>query len=287
MKNILVPTDFSKVSHNAFMYAKSLAEKWKIEIDLVYVYNGTFRPNEPVTVFSPNKTRQQVLTERIEEFANTPPENEEGTTMVATNVKVNCKAVFGMTTARSITKMTEDYDLVVMGTKGSHNAIDRFMGSVSSSVAQNAWCPVLLIPPTASFTALDKIVYASNWESTRSNIIKDVGKWAIDFQSRIDFIHIEETKEVLDFTTIEESIYNALFDEKDCPFSFNVVNIRDESPMKAIINYADEENADLLVLVNSQRGFIDNTLGNSMTKKIALKAKQPILVYHLDSASFL
>jgi len=61
MKKILVPIDFSKVSHNAFIYAKSLAEKWKIEIDLVYMYNGTFRPNETVAIFSIDKTRQQVL----------------------------------------------------------------------------------------------------------------------------------------------------------------------------------------------------------------------------------
>ena len=287
MKKILVPIDFSKVSHNAFTYAIALAEKWKSEIDLVYMYNGSFRPNDPVAVFNINKTRQQVLKERVEEFSKTSAENEDTIISVATNVKINCKAIFGFSTANSITKMSAEYDLIVMGTRGSHDIVNHLLGTVSSSVAQNALCPVLLVPPTASLTTLDKIVYASNWESSRINIIQDIGKWATDFQSSVDFVHVEESQEVLDIDTIAEKIYDALFDKKECPFSFNVINIKEEDPMKAILNYTEQEQADLLVLVNSKRGFIYNTLGMCMTKKLALKAQQAILIYHYDSAAFL
>ncbi len=280
MKKILVPIDFSEVSHNAYLFARELAAIWKASIDLVYVYSGSYSPTEPVTVFSSNKTRKDVLMDRMNFFANELPEKSEKNPSVITAVQVDCLPTFGISTANTICKMSDDYNIIVMGTSGEKDVINKFLGSVSSSVAQKAYCPVLLIPPIEQFKGFDRIVFASNWESAEPRIIKDVSKWATAFESRVDFVHVNEKYELESFEKTEERIYDALFDNEPCAFSFNMLSVEEKTPLQGISDYALKNEADLVVLVNSQRGFISNILGQSMTKQMTMRPVAPILVYH-------
>ncbi|MFT4666129.1 MAG: hypothetical protein ACI8YQ_002459 [Polaribacter sp.] len=89
----------------------------------------------------------------------------EGATEL-TDVAVNIRLLRGMP-VKSILRMCENpsANMIVMDLTGQYNAVERFWGTISCSVAQKANCPVLLIPNGVSYAPLKKILYASNFES--------------------------------------------------------------------------------------------------------------------------
>ena len=174
-----------------------------------------------------------------------------------------------------------DAVMIIMGTTGSHNMLDRWLGSISSEVAQQANCPVLLVPKESRFTNFENILYASNFESADEDVIDQIIEFANLFRSSVHFIHVNEKDRKEDFSKTEDRIFNQLFEDGDPAFTFNLASVESTSVMKGLEQYAAENAVDLIVLVNRQRSFIDNLLNESLTKKLALYSKVPILIFHL------
>lgn len=277
MKKILVPTDFSKTAHDAYLYARGLAEKLEAELEVVHVYVGSFNTNEPV-VLEPLKGREEVLLDRIQAFCG-----DLGDTSgeVTTQLKVEKKALQAMNPSNKLIKLSKEVDLIVMGASGEHDLLEKIFGGVSSKVAQKANCPVLLIPKGVSYNAPKRILYASNWESVQREFIEKVVKFGSNFGAGFDFVHVVEQSEVESFQTLENEIFNTLFKDKTPDFSFNLLETNGASPLKGLSDYAAKESSDLIVLVNRQDGMLENIFGQSMTKEMAIRADFPILVYHM------
>jgi nucleotide-binding universal stress UspA family protein len=277
MKKILVPIDFSKTAHDAYLYARKLAEKLEAELEVVHVYTGSFNTNEPI-VLEPLKGREEVLLDRIQAFCGDLGDTSDE---VSTQLKVEKKALQSMNPPNKLIKLSKETDLIVMGASGEHDLLEKLFGGVSSKVAQKAECPVLLIPKGATYNDPKRILYASNWESVQREFIEKVVKFGSNFGSGIDFVHVVEKSEKESFQTLENEIFNTLFKDKTPDFSFNLLETNGESPLKGLSNYATKESSDLIVLVNRQDGMLENIFGQSMTKEMAVRADFPILVYHM------
>lgn len=276
MKKILVPTDFSESAHSAYLYARAIAAKLGASIQVLHAYVGSFSTSEMLVV-DMLKGREEVLLDRLKAFCNYVPENNAE---VLTKVDVSYEVVSAMSPAAKIVTLSSEADLIVMGASGEHDVIDKLFGSISSTVAQKAKCPVLLVPQKLEFSGLDRLVYASNWESVNPQFIKEITQFGAYFGSGIDFVHIDEEKEKDDYDEMEETIFNTLFQKETPAFRFNFLKMKgNRSPLQRLHQYADQQSADLIVLVNRQDGLLSNVLGNSMTKEMAIKARYPILVY--------
>ena len=137
---ILVPVDFSECSWLALKVAVSLGERLAATVDVVHVwdmpaYRGV---TDKVTAIGGPKTHSQwVLDEVGREIQRllsglTPEE----LSWVHTRIEKG-KA------APTIVGMSEDYDLLVMGTHGRTGLAHVLMGSVAERVIRGARCPVL------------------------------------------------------------------------------------------------------------------------------------------------
>ena len=277
MKKILVPTDFSKTAHDAYLYARSLAEKLNASLEVVHAYTGTFNTNEPL-ILEPLKGREEVLLDRLKAFCGELPPQDE---MVKTKVLVDCKAVQTLNIANKLIKLSAEADLIVMGASGEHDVLEKIFGSVSSKVAQKAHCPVLLIPRGVTYKSPEKLLYASNWESVQAGFIEKVIEFGGHFGSGIDFVHVCEEYGQEAFKKLEEEIFAILFKEKIPTFPFNLLETKGQSPLAGLNKYAAEQTTDIIILVNRQDGLLENILGKSMTKEMAINAQFPILVYHM------
>jgi nucleotide-binding universal stress UspA family protein len=71
-----------------------------------------------------------------------------------------------------------------------------------------------------------------------------------------------------------------LFKDGDPDFSFNMVSINGIDVISGLNQYAEENDIDLIVLVNRHRAFVDNLLGLSTTRQLAMDTKFPLMVYH-------
>lgn len=275
MKKILVPVDFSDTSLSAFFFAEKLAAKYNTRIDVVHIYDGSLNTNKGLT-FELMQTKEDSLLNRLRQFVNIAP--NEGGKAVAVNVE--CKTFLAYNTSSKISKLSKDYDFVVMGMTGKHLMEKKLIGSIASYVAQHAECPVFLVPREHKFEGLRNIVYAQNWESVNDYAIRstiDIGK---SFYAALHFVHINEILDIRDFTIIEQESLVELLEENAPEITYHIANVNNDSAKKGLEEYTHDHNADLIVLVNRQHTFWDNLLKRSLTKEMVLHSDVPLLIYH-------
>ena len=278
MKRILVPVDFSNTSHNAYLYARDLAAALGGEIEAIHVYSENFSTKEPFAV-KEGEGREEVVRDRLNDFVALHPRTEEN---VLTKVNVSTRVEQGMTVHKIIERSKES-DIIIIGATGSHDAVEKILGSVSSSVAQQAHCPVIVIPKGSHYQQYNHIMYASNFESADSFLLQRVVDFANLFRASVHFIHVNEKEDLLQ-EEVENLIFDQLFKDGEPSFSFNLASINSKSVLEGVQQYADENEIDLIVLVNRQRHFIENVMGMSLTKQLALHPTIPLMVYHVTEA---
>lgn len=275
MKHILVPVDFSNTSHNAYLYARELALTLGGKVEVIHIYSESFSTKEPFAIRE-GEGREEVIKDRLNDFVALHPRTEED---ILTKIDVNTTVEKGMT-VHKIIERSKDTDMIVIGATGSHDAVEKILGSVSSSVAQQAQCPVIVIPKGAHYRQYNHIMYASNFESADAFLLQRVVDFANLFRASVHFIHVNEKEDLLQ-EEVENLIFDQLFKDGEPSFSFNLASINSKSVLEGVQQYADENDIDLIVLVNRQRHFIENVMGMSLTKQLALHPTIPLMVYHV------
>lgn len=281
MKNkIIVPVDFSMNALNAYNYARDLAKIYHADIEVVHVYRGSFDTDTPV-MLKPGKGISEVLQERLDDFVKLFPNEEDGEVLTKINVKTRLIHGFPIKSIVGISR-EEEVLMIVMGATGEHDAVDKFIGSVSSDVVQKAYCPVLMTPKDVKFQTFNNILYSSNDESVDQEMLDRILKFNEPLGAALHFVHVEKkNKKATTYDLVEDELFDRLFKDGEPPFSFNLATIQADSVLKGLLQYSDENEIDLIVMVNRQRGFFESLFGASLTKKIALRASIPILAYHL------
>ncbi|MEM1321871.1 MAG: universal stress protein [Bacteroidota bacterium] len=278
-KKILVPTDFSLAAQSAYWYACELARVYDATLELIYVYNEAFPPSNIPNLNAEGNIQGQIK-EQLKAFAENYPHQAGDNLLIRT--AVNTRVVPGVPVS-TLSRLSEQDDvfMIVMGATGSHGAADRLFGSVSSGLAQRAFCPVMLIPEQARYEEFEQILYATNFESADSLMLHQIIDFANIFRSALHFVHIENDKNQEDFNFTEDLIMKQLMDKGSPAFSFNMHTVADVSVLEGLHQYAATNEVQLIVLANRQRSLLESLLGQSMTKKMALRIKYPMLVYHM------
>ena len=140
---ILVPTDFSGLSCQAFSWATLLAKEFKAEIVIVHVISG--RDAMEMTA-QPGNPWESVLEREdhamIESFQRCVQSNIDQTVEVQTLVKLGPADEKIVETAQE-----RAADLIVMATHGQTGLYHALMGSVAEKVVRQSPCPVLTMRP--------------------------------------------------------------------------------------------------------------------------------------------
>jgi nucleotide-binding universal stress UspA family protein len=140
---ILVPTDFSDVSCEAFSWATLLAKKFNAHILIVHVISEkatvemTAQPGNPW-----EKVLEREDNAMIESFQSSLQSDIYQTFGTQTLVEVGPAAEKIIGAAQE-----KDADLIVMSTHGRTGLTHAIMGSVAEKVVRQAPCPVLTIRP--------------------------------------------------------------------------------------------------------------------------------------------
>ncbi|AET66383.1 universal stress protein UspA-like protein [Desulfosporosinus orientis DSM 765] len=138
-KTILVPTDGSDSAKHAFLTALTLAKPLKSRIILMHVMftpealgyklsSGTTVPQEEISIYG-----KESLTATLAQV-------DVG------SIPIEQKLKPGHPAAAIIHEIeNENYDLVVMGSRGYGPVMGSLLGSVSQRVLMKASCPVLIV----------------------------------------------------------------------------------------------------------------------------------------------
>jgi universal stress protein A len=144
IKNIVVPTDFSKLSFSAFEYAKELAESTNAVIHIVYVL-------EKIPPFLASRSLH--ITEE-EVMKSMEEEAKKQLKRIVTNLAEDCNVkiieVFrkGIDYEEIVNYSFEiNCELIIIATHGRSGIMHSLLGSVAEKVIRFAKSPVLVIKP--------------------------------------------------------------------------------------------------------------------------------------------
>ncbi len=271
ISKILIPTDFSTVANNALQYAIQLAKKTNASIHLLHVNNI------PIMDASfPNEV-YQTYTAEIEDFAKNSFENLENLYLNKSNLQFDKHTAYGFVNdeIQEFAKNNK-IDLIVLGTTGASGIQEILIGSNAASVVAKAEIPVLVIPPTSTFTDIKKIVYASDFNEPEFPSVSRLAFFANLYEAEVNVLHIK-------------SFADNLFDAEHNFFSRNKENVEvnrwkivklpeGESIIDSINNFVETEHPNLIVMAKHNRSFFDRLFHRSLSKQMAYHTKIPLLV---------
>jgi nucleotide-binding universal stress UspA family protein len=147
MKNvqkILVPVDFSENSAQALEYAAKLARLFGATVEVLHVWSvPALLPQETLVVAGSDAVKLiDLVQKRAEAELSTFVSHAADRGAVVTRTRAEPGIA-----SRVILDAVEndDYDLVVMGTRGRNSFSDVLLGSVAERVVRRAPCPVVTV----------------------------------------------------------------------------------------------------------------------------------------------
>jgi nucleotide-binding universal stress UspA family protein len=281
-KHIVVATDFSESSANAYRYARQVAARFGATLKVVHIYEIPVNPSHP-EYFNFMPSLEELENTAKQRLANFISESDEGnnTTVVASRIKVTSEALIGFPADRLI-ELSKDpsVDLLILGTYGEHGLMDRIFGSVSVKVASEAYCPVLLIPEDADYTGIHHALYAASFDSITGKEISVAIDFAKYFVSALHFVHVDTGK--TEAKPYDRLALKRLLEQKAPKLPYSLDSIEAKSIADGIYQYSLKNEVDVIMTVTRHRNFWESLTHHSVTKDLTWRAELPILCLHSD-----
>lgn len=143
IKRILVPTDFSEISAQAFPYAEDIARQFDAEIHLVHV----LEKNPPILLIRSFDMTTESAIQKIEDDARNLL--NEWKSKFSNDIKVNAVILRGNDFEEIVDYANNNQiDLIVIATHGRTGLLHTLIGSVAEKVIRYSKIPVLVITAT-------------------------------------------------------------------------------------------------------------------------------------------
>ncbi len=276
MKKILVPTDFSKNSRHAVRIAAGIAQKVKGRLELLHANTAVaYAPPLP-DYYVPEAYDMSEYYENAAEELYTI-KRELGDSGKYNNVQFETVVEEGFlySTVRRIAE-EDRADLIIMGTKGATGTTEFFVGSNTEKVIRTAPCPVLAVPENAGAFNLKKVIFPTTLRKDQAVVFQTLAEWQKVYPFEVKILYLnnpggfetnEEIEKAITGFTQAAGLKNA------SPFiSGNTFN--EEA---SILQFANQENADLIVMGTHQRQGLSHLLFGSLTEDTANHSDIPVL----------
>lgn len=266
MKKFLVPIDFSDTSVNAATYAVNLAKTIEgSHITLYYVYN---RISLATLKSADEGSRQKVSEAELEVIKNKISqgfENIECVTEEGPFIEMITDFVLG-----------NKIEMVIMGITGSSRLSQVLMGTNTLNVIRHISCPVMVIPPQATFTGLKKIAFTSDFKDvSRTTPFVALREIFDTFKPHIDILNVdsEHYVELTEEFKIEKEAMKDKLGEYNPEFSF----LRAYDFLEGINTFVEQKNIDAIISVPRKHSFLSQLFKTSNTKKLAYHSTVPLI----------
>lgn len=281
MKKLLCPIDFSSDSLNALEYAAKIAEQHHASLTLIHVFTESEFGEALSKGLLSNHYKQSDI-DSLTDAAESVLSNlaEEVKRMRKSQGLVDCDYYFTYGPLQEqLTHYAREnnYDLIVMGTNGVTDVMERYIGSNTMQTISRAHCPVLIIPDHAEYHKIRKVVYASDYQMEDSNILNQLLSFMTPTDAEMHVVHVAQEE-----NDIERAMYNDYVEETKTYLNYEKIKFAIEynhDPAHGLDEYVIREKADLLAVYYQRKNFFQKLLDESTTKDIAYFATYPVLVF--------
>ena len=278
MRHILVPTNLLDYAENASLYAARLALHYNAKITLFHTYHipvvDPLVPSEYLTELadSAEKTANNNMREQVANLQARFPDEE---------LNIDFHTTMGFA-ADEIIIMAEKLgaDFIVVGTRHRDTLQRILVGSVLGSVLENAKVPVIVIPSEVPFKPINNILFASEYNDSED--IKSIQQ-ALEFGSKLDArlysVHVNDDEPNENDINRLDGI-RELFANEIAAGKLRFENIVSDNVIKALTDYSDANQVDMIMMVTHKRSFFERLFDRSISKQMAFRTDKPLVVFH-------
>ncbi|WP_224485235.1 universal stress protein [Robertkochia aurantiaca] len=276
MKRILVPTDFSEQAQYALRVAADLAKKYQAKLYLLHMLGIS------QTLITKDESKSQAEAIYYMELAKKRfAELLEKDFLKGVEVET---IVQNYTIFSEINSLAHDkgIDLIVMGSHGTGNLNDFFVGSNTEKVVRTSDFPVLVIKDERPDLKLEKAVFALDFDSENMKAFKKGVSFFENLGAEVELLYVnlpnEKFRSSMEIHEKVEEFMKAAGREADV----SKVSVRSDYTVEnGIYNFVKEKGADVIgIPTHGRRGLSHFFLG-SIGEDLANHAKVPVLTFKI------
>ncbi len=269
---VLIPTDFSVQAEYAYLMVKKLEEKIPVEIHFIHVLSV------PDTVTMDKNGNIQTCGEISVDYVVSQKD-------IATRKLNNLKTIYGnqINVHLELGKLTDkivsyakdnNFDLIVMGTKGAWGIKEKLSGSETQMIARQSQIPLLSLMCDRSDLIIENILLVHDFKTSKNENLNLLHKMIKAFNTKTHLLHIiskegdkESVSAGMDKFATENNIANY---EKHFLIDKDVEN--------GVVHFNQMHEMDVICIGTHGKGGLFHT---SATEKLVNHLFKPIISFHL------
>jgi len=283
MKRILVPIDFSAQSVNAFRFALDIAGRSNGTITLLHV---TTLPALHDSALLPAAGFKKALIRELSEVAESKFKriiNKYNTE----NIRIHTNVITGRVHTGIIQFIQkENFDLVVMGTKGSSGLKEWMVGSNTEKMVRTSPVPVIAIKTYTPGMSIKRIIFPNSLDTeNQEDLIMKIKGLQNFFQAKLYVIWVNTPALSKPDHEIRRQLqrFADRFMLKD--YTINVFNYTNEE--SGILEFTTQTKGDMIAMGTHGLTGLAHLLAGSVAEDVVNHVLFPVWTYSAKSAKAL
>lgn len=275
MKTIIAATDFSVSASNAARYAAEMAVAIHADLLLLHLYQLPLPVSEIPVVTDPDediRKADEALASLQEELIK----RTSGKIRIDTKTEVN--TFFGG--LKSACDKLKPY-AVVLGSQGTTAAERLLLGGHTVYAMKHLEWPLITVPKDAVFKGIKRIGLACDLHNVPEVVpVDELVSLVNDFGAELHVLNTGRQGKYDPKLVFQSSTLSKLTGEIEPQFHFLTADDTD----KAIIEFANKEKIDLLIILPRRHTLLHNLTHRSNTKLFVLHSFVPVAALHKTKA---
>lgn len=274
MKKILVPTDFSDQAGRALKTAANIAKKTGSELILLHIID---LPQEAMDAVQPGFDVPEIIffknsaEARLSQTSLSPELNGLSVSQI-----LRLGRTFDLVNEVAI---SNDVDLIVMGSHGASGFKEVFIGSNTEKVVRTSEIPVLVIKNEETHTFFENVVFAIDLGAEVKESTKKMINFFTSNEIKPSFLYVNTPNNFKSTHVAKEMAEEYIQQLNIAKYEFAIYN--DTDIEKGILNYADSINADLIAMGTHGRTGFARLLNGSISEDLVNHSSKSVLTFKL------
>jgi len=272
MKNIIIPVDFSQQSEYALQTGAILAKKHNATLHVLHM----LEVSDALISISNNDSKNEMYfmlslaKKRFESFLE--KDYLDGVEVIPVIKK---HKVF-----KEVDAVAKELnaDLIVMGSQGITLQDGIFAGSNAEKMVRNSNTPVLVVKAEPKNFSLNHVVFATDMSIESIDAYKRAENKLSKLGSNVNLVYVNRPNNGF----INSKTFNKKAKEfADAGGSNKVEFIAGYTIEDGIIQYADEINADAIVVMTNARKGLNHLIKGSISENLANHSRRPVMTFKI------
>lgn len=291
IRRILVPIDFSAISHQALNFALDLALLLKSEIKLLHVY---YNPVIDIAPYDTGHSYQVNLSHYLHEIEQNARKQiidlVEATKKKVKDenhkIKITCSLINGLPD-EEILNYSKKYKpgLIVMGSRGLGNQSTGMIGSITAKIIKKSNIPIIAIPENSTVINTNKIknvLYATDYDPYDQIALSKLINLIYPLDVTLHIVHIS-LGVLKSWDKIKmENLENFLKTEYE-KYKIKCKILVSDDIINGLEAYMRDNEVEVIAMTSHSRNLINNFFTPSVTKQVMKRISRPLFVFKASS----